>query len=369
MKNYYLTLLVLLFYFGVSCQSFEMQLVNTGGSQTLELQIRETTGVRLPIMGQDAIIDITFGIVWPQACGDVNVSVASTQYAIATQSERYTFGTDYVEAFSGVYPIPPPFTFPESWMEDVWYTIATIAVDVPSGLTGTCDFCLATTDLDESTTPNVSFFYPDTSTSDPNDGEFVQQFLPSSCSVTVNLPVELLSFSAKDAESHIALAWASAAEIDFDGYQLERSEDGRNFDKIAWIDGAGDALTPSTYTYQDKDIVAGRTYYYRLAMQDLDGSVEHSSIEVVQLDAKLVVQSYPKPTRDFLNVHIESDAATTGLVNLVDIHGRVVYEQTVDVEKGANNFVVDGQTLTNGVYFLIIRSEAWQHAEEVIFLR
>lgn len=377
---YYLTLVLLaLSAMQMQAQQYEMQLVHLGGTQ-MALQMRETTGGVNTPSTMDGYTNINFAISWPQSCGGgqtIDLSVVSPgmagheDYSVNRNLQKYEVATDFVRVFQ----TPASFTFfPENWTDNTFVTVATI--EVAPMAEGTCDFCLVTTNLmdnsipiqEVSSGPKISMAYANHPTLPPSSMEY-DPVINNGKATAVPLPVELLSFSAKAKDNYVGLAWASAAEIAFDGYQLERSDDGKNFKEIAWIAGAGDALSPTTYTHEDKDIIAGRIYYYRLAMHDLDNSVEHSSIEVVEIDAKFSVASFPKPTRDFLNIHIESAADTDAVLHLVDIHGRVVREQNLEVEEGANKFLLNAEEITNGVYFLIIRSNAWQHAEEVIFLK
>ena len=371
MKNYYLTtLIVLLSSPIIYSQSFDMRLVHNGGG-VLELQMSEVSGTGTPTTS-DGYIDLNYALIWPQTCGaNVSINVTSTDYFIsATSGNLETNGSDYVKTFA--FTNSTGVMFPVNWTTNEYETIA--VMQLTSSDSGTCDICLATTDLIDdnpsitgstiSSKPNITALY---------SPAFAQQdYLPSTdCTqaTMVPLPVELLSFTAFNEDTYINLAWESVAEIDFDGYWLERSEDGKTFKELAWVDGKGTAVSASSYNYQDKEIEGGKTYYYRLAMYDLDGSMEHSEIEAVKTYTKYTVAAFPKPTHDFLNIQINSEAYTTAQMQLIDVRGRVVYEEQVEVERGDNKFVLNGNTISDGVYMLIIRADTWQHSEEVVFLR
>jgi len=108
---------------------------------------------------------------------------------------------------------------------------------------------------------------------------WVQQFSPFRLGSTGgnSLPVKLISFSAKkEKETHL-LSWESSDETNFDRYEIEHSEDGKNFHLKTTVFGKGigskyHVVLPST---------GSKVNYYRLKMLDHDGSFSYSSIQMV----------------------------------------------------------------------------------------
>ena len=49
------------------------------------------------------------------------------------------------------------------------------------------------------------------------------------------LPVELVAFQAEERNENIHLSWSTASEINNEGFEIERSTDGRNFDFIDFV--------------------------------------------------------------------------------------------------------------------------------------
>ncbi|MBK8567580.1 MAG: hypothetical protein IPN76_30745 [Saprospiraceae bacterium] len=52
-------------------------------------------------------------------------------------------------------------------------------------------------------------------------------------------PIELASFDYRLVDNDVKLLWRTATELNNAGFHIERSEDGRNFSPIAWVDGSG----------------------------------------------------------------------------------------------------------------------------------
>ena len=140
------------------------------------------------------------------------------------------------------------------------------------------------------------------------------------------LPVELISFAARPVEATVAVEWTVGQEIDLAGYRLERSTDGVAFREVIFFPAMG----YGAYRYADRAVVAGATYYYRLASVDLDGTTEFSDIVVVTFDgidglATVAARLYPNPATDVLAVELAPrPGARTVYASVLDARGRRV---------------------------------------------
>jgi hypothetical protein len=83
--------------------------------------------------------------------------------------------------------------------------------------------------------------------------------------ITQVLPIELVNFQGLRKGEINKLTWKTAEEINFNGFELERSADGNHYDAIAAISPHG---SNSIYEFSDK--IHG-SFYYRLKMKDKDG--------------------------------------------------------------------------------------------------
>jgi len=102
--------------------------------------------------------------------------------------------------------------------------------------------------------------------------------------VTTLLPIELASFNVTPVDNTYArLEWVTASEINNDGFEVLRSDDGEYFRYIGWVQGNGNQTTLYKYTYEDYTIKRGVTYYYRLKQVDYDGQYELFNIKSVRL--------------------------------------------------------------------------------------
>jgi hypothetical protein len=124
-------------------------------------------------------------------------------------------------------------------------------------------------------------------------GTFIQ-LTPGSSSNAAPLPVELMSFKAEKIKEDGVLTWASASEVNFSHYEVEKSLDMNTWNLINTVSGSEHNNQVNNYFTIDSDLGKGITYY-RLKMVDYDGSVEYSHIETLSTTRnKLSV--YPNPT-------------------------------------------------------------------------
>ena len=163
------------------------------------------------------------------------------------------------------------------------------------------------------------------------------------------LPVELTAFSARRQGRPVQLAWATAQELQNQGFVLERSADGQGFGAVAGlIAGAGTTTAPRSYTYLDEQAPEARVYY-RLRQLDTNGSVRFSPIVTVAAVAAAALSCYPQPARSSVAV---VGARPGAAVTLFDALGRALTSATAGTDGATNLRLPAG--LAAGVY--IVRS-------------
>lgn len=164
---------------------------------------------------------------------------------------------------------------------------------------------------------------------------------------TVNapLPVKLLNFSAQLTNNQTNILWSTALETNNKGFEIERSNDGKNFTTIAFVQGAGNSNRLLSYGFIDDNKA---TAYYRLKQIDFDGQFEYSTIIKV-LNKDLSIELAPNPFND----NIEITSATPILhAEIIDITGKV---KTFEISN-TNKLNINTADLGKGVYFIRINN-------------
>lgn len=183
-------------------------------------------------------------------------------------------------------------------------------------------------------------------------GNVFNQFDPSIAS-NVPLPVTLLSFTAQPQRHSIRLAWQSAGEINFDAYELQRSTDGEKFETIARITGKGSSSQGATYTYEDKEVQPGITYYYRLKMMDNDGKFEYSPVRSASIASTgNEIKLYPNPTGGELFLEWQASGENELRVEVFKETSERVLLREYPITQGTNRLPIDARALPPGFYLL-----------------
>lgn len=172
-------------------------------------------------------------------------------------------------------------------------------------------------------------------------------FSPFAVFSQASLPVELVSFTGKAQQRKALLTWATASEKNNAGFDIEKSLDGKNFDKIAFVKGNGISTITQNYNFTDYNFT--QNAYYRLKQVDLDGTFEYSKTIALNTEGgknKSVIKSYPNPVSDALTV--ETSVAETSQLEIIDAVGRVVLKQNVE----SGNYQISTSSLVKGMYIL-----------------
>ena len=169
------------------------------------------------------------------------------------------------------------------------------------------------------------------------------------------LPVELSSFTASIQNKAVVLNWATATEINNYGFEVERSFDKTNWNKVAFKNGYGNSNSVKDYTFTDKDITKNGTYYYRLKQIDNNGDFEYSNIVEVNVNIPVkfeVAQNYPNPFNPVTNISFNLPEASNVTLYIFNAIGQQI--KTINAgykEAGKHTIEFDGSSLNSGVYF------------------
>lgn len=160
------------------------------------------------------------------------------------------------------------------------------------------------------------------------------------------LPVQLLSFTAALVNGEAQLHWSTAEEINNKYFDVERSEDGKNFLKLTTVQGQASDVA-ATYSTIDPSPFNGYTYY-RLKQVALNGSFSYSNIASVKKE--ILLSLYPNPVKKILHIDGLNTGATT--LSVIDFTGRILQRTATN----GNSAAIDMQQLPAGSYFLKIQN-------------
>ena len=171
------------------------------------------------------------------------------------------------------------------------------------------------------------------------------------------LPVELLFFEVENKENDVLVSWATVTEINNDFFTVERSQNGKDFEAIGEVKGAGNYSGKLDYMLLDTKPLNGISYY-RLKQTDFDGKFEYSDIRTISRNNGVfeIGTAYPNPTNDVLNIPISGNANGNIEISVYDITGRQIF---VNVNNSESNLIqLNVSNLLSGTYVLKLKTSA-----------
>lgn len=185
---------------------------------------------------------------------------------------------------------------------------------------------------------------------------------------TAPLPVELLSFTAKAIAQHeIMVNWITASEIDHSHFELERSINGRDFQKIHHVLGAGISNEIKNYAFLDNQIPSNtKVVYYRLHQFDHDGSSTKSEIRKVLLNHDLrlsPIQFAPNPFKRQLVISMDNFDDLELEIAVYNLQGKRLFFEHMEMNENTSTHILNLDFLRSGAYVLQITNTnlRWRH--------
>jgi len=167
------------------------------------------------------------------------------------------------------------------------------------------------------------------------------------CSVTltgITLDVEWLLFDLrKENQNTIVLNWSTATELNNESFEIEYSSDGKIFEYLSEIPGAGTSYEINNYTYRHVNTSSGISYY-RIKQIDFDGNYSYSEIRHTSIHKNSQFSIFPNPTRETL--YILGDNNSVAKFQILDVQGNSVMS--------TENYQIDLSQLKAGCYTLLI---------------
>lgn len=198
------------------------------------------------------------------------------------------------------------------------------------------------------------------------------------------LPVELVSFDAIGRDGEVLLEWKTTTETGNLGFHIERSRDKVTFERISQerIPGAGFSTIENTYTYLDKDLTNGTTYYYNLITVDMNGiemvANEHPAEATPQayLPKDFALhQNYPNPFNPETWISYQLTERGQVTLKIYNVYGQLV-KTLIEEEKAPGIYRVcwsgrdlHGSPVSSGVYFCRLKAGAFKKVIKMVLVR
>lgn len=175
-----------------------------------------------------------------------------------------------------------------------------------------------------------------------------------------SLPVTLTEFIVKNENNSAILNWSTVSEINFEGFEIQKSKDGKNWEKIGYIKSQLSNTAISQYSFTDLTPYNGENLY-RLKMIDIDKTYEYSKINSIVFELPENINIWPNPTSDFVYIKSKTNELLSHL-EIVDMSGRIILEANLlDKER------INLKNLKSGTYIInIYQPNKPRHSYKII---
>lgn len=204
--------------------------------------------------------------------------------------------------------------------------------------------------------------YPLTATSGVYNADYYLQINISSFSsfyfanklLTVILPVKIKSFAGKKLGYVNELKWEAACNGPVN-FVIERSCDGVHFEIIGNRTAiAVDCNQPFYFTDNNP---FPKNNYYRLKINEVGGSMNYSSVILLDSDRNFPFQISVKPNivkGTLVNLELTTEKGGQIELMITDVTGRPILNRQLAIQTGSSNMIVNAPAIASGIYWLYV---------------
>jgi photosystem II stability/assembly factor-like uncharacterized protein len=200
--------------------------------------------------------------------------------------------------------------------------------------------------------------------------------------IDLNVPVELLSFTAETGVNTITLNWITATETNNLGFEIERKLKNQEWLTVAFVEGKGTTTEIQNYSYVDdySSLPYEGTVLYRLKQIDYNGSFEYSEQVAVNLtfipSDYYISQNYPNPFNPSTTIKYSLPVESQVKINIYNALGETI-EELVSLMQSQGNYEVtwNAQNYSSGIYYYSFEvnstdgSQSHREMKKIVFLK
>jgi len=186
-------------------------------------------------------------------------------------------------------------------------------------------------------------------------------------------PVELAYFAGTLNGNKVELRWRTETEVNNYGFDIEKTIDRKNWERIGFVEGHGNSNSPKQYNFIDAEIEQSGRYYYRLKQIDNDGTYEYSDVVTVEVGLPGTYdlsQNYPNPFNPTTRIDFTLPEKQMVRLRVYNTLGELVSEIiNEEREAGSYSVIFDASNLPSGVYFYTISTGKFIASKKMSLLR
>jgi len=177
---------------------------------------------------------------------------------------------------------------------------------------------------------------------------------------TIVLPVSFKEFVATLYGNDVIVKWITASEYNNDRFEIERSINGQDWNKIGIVKGAGNTNQAVEYNFADQHPAQGINYY-RLKQVDANGDFDYSAVKSITYETNPNIDVTIINNKLMVNFDSVLDA---GRLQIHGLNGQLLYQTAV-----ANTLtqVIDINEFAQGIYLVSVSSDQLLYKDKFYF--
>lgn len=178
------------------------------------------------------------------------------------------------------------------------------------------------------------------------------------------LPVKFIGFSVARSANGTKVQWSTSEEINASHYEIERSEDGINWKKIAAVFAAGNSTNVNSYSFTDRTTV-NRIAYFRIRQVDIDGRFAYTDVKTItNVSAATQQVSISSAAGNQVLIQFAQEITTPVQVRIISLNGQVISQQ--EFKQTGSQIVLPKGTAATGAYIVSLTGSNLKVAKQVM---
>jgi hypothetical protein len=166
----------------------------------------------------------------------------------------------------------------------------------------------------------------------------------------------------------VDIEWSTATETNNAYFTIEKSQNGRDFNKVVSVVGAGNSITQRNYLESDYQPLSG-TSYYRLRQTDYNGASKVFWIAAVTNTNRKVI-FYPNPIAKSQDLFVNVEGGKKGeemLVVIRNVQGEEFYSKAFVYSQDDEVLIVTpSTTIPPGNYLIVASSNNKYFSQKIV---
>jgi hypothetical protein len=189
------------------------------------------------------------------------------------------------------------------------------------------------------------------------------------CTPTL-LPITLFSFDGINEGPFNSITWITNSEINNDYFILERSINGKDWEIIGIVDGAGSTQESHFYSFRDEQPTLPLSYY-RLAQTDYDGTKTYSHIIAINANPSndRITGVFPNPCNETAAFIYNGKSDEVLYLKIINSFGQTVHNLEIKDLKKGQLIDISLENLNTGLFQIIYHQGNWLHSEKLTVIK